>query len=90
MTIIPAVASVRITPTAEKQIEKLPAAMLPRIHALIKRLERWPEVSGVKPLKGTRVGQFRLRTGDFRMIVRPSADVVYVLEVGNRRDIYED
>ncbi|HWB52925.1 MAG TPA: type II toxin-antitoxin system RelE/ParE family toxin [Tepidisphaeraceae bacterium] len=83
-------ASVRITKEAEKQLEGLPAGILPRMYGLIERLNRWPEVSGAKPLKGNRSGQYRLRTGDYRMIVRPVGDVVFVLEVGNRRDIYEE
>jgi mRNA-degrading endonuclease RelE of RelBE toxin-antitoxin system len=84
------VASVRITAEAERQIEKLPAGILPRIYDLIERLNKWPQVSGAKPLRGNRSGQYRLRTGDFRMIIRPVGDVVYVLEVGNRKDIYEE
>jgi mRNA-degrading endonuclease RelE of RelBE toxin-antitoxin system len=83
-------ASVRVTEEAQRDIQRLPAAILPRIHGLIERLAKWPHISGAKPLRGDRLGQYRLRTGDFRMIVRPVGDVVYVLEVGNRRDIYED
>jgi mRNA interferase RelE/StbE len=84
------VATVRLTREAEKQFERLPAGILPRMYDLIERLKHWPKVSGAKPLTGNRFGQYRLRTGDFRMIVRPVGDIVFVLEVGNRRDIYEE
>jgi len=83
-------AKVEITPTAQKQIEELPGGIVQRVLSVIERLPKWPDVSGAKPLKGNRSGQFRLRTGDFRLIVRPVGDVVYVLEVGNRKDVYEE
>jgi mRNA-degrading endonuclease RelE of RelBE toxin-antitoxin system len=83
-------ARVEITPDAQQQIEDLPGGIVQRVLAVIERLPNWPAVSGAKPLKGNRFGQYRLRTGDFRVIVRPVGDVIYVLEVGNRKDIYEE
>lgn len=45
-------AVVTISPAAALQIAELPNAIHPRIDALIERLEKWPEVSGVKRLTG--------------------------------------
>jgi mRNA-degrading endonuclease RelE of RelBE toxin-antitoxin system len=83
-------AKVEITPAAEAQIGELPSVIFVRVHKIVKRLEAWPHVSGAKPLKGNRVGQFRIRTGSYRVIFQPIGDAVYVIEVGNPRDIYEE
>ena len=37
---------------------------------LVARLESWPNLSGVKHLKGNLAGKHRLRTGDYRMQFR--------------------
>jgi alpha-L-rhamnosidase len=42
------------------------------------RLERWPEVSGVKPLRRNLAGKFRLRTGDWRVVFRVAGETVYL------------
>jgi hypothetical protein len=34
------------------------------IVAIVDRLQRWPEVSGAKPLRKELVGHYRIRTGD--------------------------
>jgi len=81
---------VKITPDALKQIGALPAGIVPRIYKLIERLAQWPEVSGVKPLRGNRTGSYRVRTGDYRMIFRVDGARVVVTKVADRRDIYED
>ena len=57
---------------------------------VLERLARWPEVSGVKPLRGEMSGTYRIRTGDYRVAFRAHADVVTVLRIGIRRDVYED
>lgn len=82
--------SVRVTPAAIRQLQKLPASMLPRVQTIIDRLTHWPAVSGAKPLRGKRAGQYRIRTGDYRVIIQPRGSEIFVLEIGNRRDIYED
>ena len=44
--------TVELTPEADKQAERLPSVILERVRKLIRRLERWPVVSGVKALSG--------------------------------------
>ena len=39
-------------------------------------LRAWPEVSGVRPLRGDLVGHFRLRTGDYRVQFRVEGETV--------------
>jgi mRNA interferase RelE/StbE len=67
--------------------------MRPRINDVLIRLGNWPEVSGAKALSGDLRGNWRIRTGDFRVLFRVEEDVVSVVvvwKVGNRRDVYDD
>jgi mRNA-degrading endonuclease RelE of RelBE toxin-antitoxin system len=53
-----------------REIEELPTPIVARIRKLVERLKRWPDVSGVKQLKGALAGSYRLRTGDYRLQFR--------------------
>lgn len=68
-------AAVTIAPDAVQQIEALPKVIYERVETLILRLEKWPQVSGAKPLGGELAGHYRMRTGDYRLQFRvePSA-----------------
>jgi mRNA-degrading endonuclease RelE of RelBE toxin-antitoxin system len=59
------------------------------MYDLLERLEKWPNVSGAKPLRGNLAGRYRLRTGDFRMQFRVVDNVVIVEQVGHREGFYE-
>ena len=80
---------VRITPEAFAQIAALPVSIHRRVLSVLERLERWPAVSGAKPLRRELKGCFRVRTGDWRVIVRPQGEDVWVIVVDNRKDVYE-
>lgn len=67
----------------------LPISIHRRVLDVLHRLERWPEISGAKPLRRELKGCFRVRTGDWRVVVRPQGDVVWVIAVDNRKDVYE-
>jgi mRNA-degrading endonuclease RelE of RelBE toxin-antitoxin system len=58
-------AVVLVTPEAQKQFDGLPVVMQTRVEKIYQRLERWPEVSGAKPLAGGLSGHYRIRTGDY-------------------------
>ncbi|HEX5446736.1 MAG TPA: type II toxin-antitoxin system RelE/ParE family toxin [Pirellulales bacterium] len=60
-------ALVVLTPAAQEQFDALPKAVRARIERILRRLERWPEVSGAKPLSHDLVGRWRMRTGDYRV-----------------------
>ena len=53
------------------------------------RLQRWPEVSGAKPLRGELSGYYRMRTGDYRILFRVEGECVRVERVGHRDRFYE-
>lgn len=57
---------VEITPDALRQLADLHEPIVSRVNQIIERPERWPEVSGVKSLRGAFKGSYRVRTGDWR------------------------
>jgi mRNA-degrading endonuclease RelE of RelBE toxin-antitoxin system len=83
-------ATVVLTPEAAEQLETLTNPIHGRVLKLLVRLERWPEVSGAKPLAGTHQGRYRLRTGDYRVQFLAVGDVVTVEQIGHRDGFYED
>jgi mRNA interferase RelE/StbE len=77
------------TNEALEQLESLPSDIVARVVKLYERLEKWPQVSGVKPLTGNLVGHWRLRTGDYRLQFRIEGERVIVEKVGHRDRFYE-
>ena len=82
---------VNMTPSAARQYASLPKPIQHRVLAILERLERWPGISGAKPLRGKLAGSYRVRTGDYRVQFRIRGDRVVVVErVGHRDGFYED
>ena len=69
----------------------VPGAELPRVLAKVVHLADHPEPDGKnkKRLKG-QDNVFRIRSGHFRVLYTFRADVVWLLDVGHRRNIYDD
>ncbi len=63
-------ATVVLTPEAVRNIAGLPTTIVARMERLVTRLEQWPNVSGIKGLRGNLAGHYRLRTGDYRLQFR--------------------
>jgi mRNA interferase RelE/StbE len=82
---------VRITEDAQTEFFALPLLMQPRVQDVFKRLAKWPEVSGVKPLRGELKGGYRIRAGDYRVLftVDHRAARLTVFRIDNRRDVYK-
>lgn len=60
-------ATVVLTSQVVRDIAGLPSPIVARMEKLVARLQLWPDVSGVKALRGDLAGHFRLRTGDYRL-----------------------
>ncbi len=73
---------------AAESLSVLPERMKPRMMKLIRRLEKWPEVSGARPLRGPLAGRYRLRTGDYRLQFRVVGDEVVIERIGHRDKFY--
>ena len=81
---------VTVTPAAAAEFEDLPRAIQTGILHLFDRLRNWPDVSGVKPLRGPLAGKYRLRTGDYRLQFSVIGDEVRIEKIGHRDRFYED
>ncbi|HZU35823.1 MAG TPA: type II toxin-antitoxin system RelE/ParE family toxin [Gemmataceae bacterium] len=81
---------VLVTPEALEQLAGLPRVIRERIGKLLQRLEKWPAVSGAKPLTGNLAGWYRLRTGDYRVRFRLEGESAIVDKIGHRSEFYED
>jgi mRNA interferase RelE/StbE len=81
-----------ITRTAEKQITKLDPPPRDRFNSFCEtgwHRRKNPRQWG-KPLRGEKLGLWRYRVGDYRLICHLEDEkvTVLVLEVGHRKDIY--
>ncbi len=84
-------ATVVLTAQARKQAQELPKRILARMDDLLVRLAQWPEVSGVKALRGNLAGKYRMRTGDYRLQFHVESEETIVVErIGHRSTFYED
>jgi mRNA interferase RelE/StbE len=82
-------ATVTLTAQAAEDLDDLPFVIHARVLSLLERLEKWPEVSGAKPLTGSLAGHYRLRTGDYRLQFRINRQTVVVEKIGHRDRFYE-
>jgi len=62
--------TVALEDDAREQFSDLPRLIASRVEKLLVRLQKWPQVSGVKHLRGALAGKYRLRTGDYRLQFR--------------------
>lgn len=81
--------SVTLTPAAARQLRKLDPQSRRRIQATIDILATEPRPPAVTRLVGG-AGEWRVRTGDYRVIyeIHEHVVLVLVLRMGHRRDIY--
>jgi mRNA interferase RelE/StbE len=81
---------VEVAPAALRQLRKLDQPARRRVQAAIELLAGQPRPSAAKKLVGGE-GEWRVRTGDYRIVyeVRDDVLVVLVVAVGHRRDINE-
>lgn len=82
-------ADVRLTEQAATELDELPLVIHARMMKLLQRLENWPEVSGVRPLRGNLAGHYRVRTGDYRLQFYVEGETVIVEHIGHRDGFYE-
>ncbi|HEY8750193.1 MAG TPA: type II toxin-antitoxin system RelE/ParE family toxin [Tepidisphaeraceae bacterium] len=82
-------AEVLLTPKAQAEFAALPLAIQARVAAILERLVNWPDVSGAKPLRGRLKNNWRIRTGDYRVVFRATSELVTVWKIGNRGGVYD-
>lgn len=83
--------SIAYSKDAIKTLRRLPRNISTLIVSKIELFARDPLALGnnLKPLAG-RPGEFRLRVGDWRVIMAETGEVIAVIKVGPRNSVYED
>ena len=73
-----------------KQIKKLPKSTAQRIiHKLDYFISQKEPLSFADRITDTRIGTYRFRAGDYRIICDVDGDILVILKIGHRRDIYK-
>jgi mRNA interferase RelE/StbE len=81
---------IQVAPAAVRQLRKLDGSALRRVQAAIELLAEEPRPSGARKLVGGD-GEWRVRTGGYRIVYEISDGVLLVLvvAVGHRREVYQ-
>ncbi|MFE1743765.1 type II toxin-antitoxin system RelE/ParE family toxin [Coleofasciculus sp. H7-2] len=81
---------VTIQPSAQKQLNSLPAEIISRIEPRIIGLANDPRPDDCRKLKG-RQNRWRIRVGDYRIIysIDDETFTLYILTVAHRREVYD-
>ena len=81
---------IEVAPAAVRQLRKLDRGSQRRVQAAIELLAGEPRPNGAKKLAGGD-GEWRVRTGDYRIVcqIHDNVLLVLVVAVGHRRDIDE-
>ncbi|GAB3306140.1 type II toxin-antitoxin system RelE family toxin [Pseudoclavibacter terrae] len=80
---------VLVLPAAARAIKKLPPEAKRRIQAVVELLAEDPRPPATKKLTGR--PEWRVRTGDYRVLYRIQDDVltVVIVHAGHRREVYD-
>ena len=78
-----------MTPTARRDVKRLPAPILRRVDQQILSLAGDPFPRDAKKLEGVK-GLHRVRVGDYRIVYAVDTErrVVTVARIGDRREVY--
>ena len=84
---------IKYTKDALKFLNKLDKKSVSRIRMAVEGLTHQPPLGDIKAMQGRKDGRFRLRVGGWRIIFKYGSEgeieIVFVLEIGNRGDIYK-
>lgn len=80
---------IEVLPAAVREIRKLPPDAKRRVQAVIELLSENPRPPAATKL--TARPEWRVRTGDYRVLYRIEDDIltIVVVRAGHRRDVYE-
>ena len=80
---------VEITPSAQRELSKLPKNVQKRVDERIQALAENPRPPGSKKLEGED-GFHRIRVGDYRIVyqIKDKLLLVLVIRIGHRREVY--
>jgi mRNA interferase RelE/StbE len=80
---------IEVLPAAVREIRKLPPEAKRRVQAVIELLSENPRPPAATKL--TARPEWRVRTGDYRVLYRIEDDIltIVVVRAGHRRDVYD-
>ena len=84
--------SVEFTPRAKKALSQLDRSVQKRVVGKLQEIQGADDPRDfLKPMMGPLTGMFRLRVGDYRVIIDIQAErcVVLALDVGHRSTVYD-
>jgi len=81
---------IELAPSAARQLKKVTPDVRRRIQAVLELLADDPRPPAATPLVGG-AGEWRVRTGDYRVIyeINDLQVLVLVLRMGHRREVYD-
>ena len=81
---------IELAPSAARQLKKFTTDVRRRIQAVLELLADDPRPPAATPLVGG-AGEWRVRTGDYRVIyeINDLQVLVLVLRMGHRREVYD-
>lgn len=82
--------TIHFTSRAQKDLNKLQKEIQKRILKKLLQLEIDRRSTQFKPLVGDKIAKFRLRVGDYRILldIFDQEKTILILRIGNRKDIY--
>ena len=85
---------IKYSDTAEKNLKKIARANKKDAVRILDSIEQYannPTIArNVKSLKGKFSDFYRLRVGDYRVIFDSDLRVMYIYDIKNRKDVYND
>ena len=73
--------------SAWRSWQKLPQKIQTRLESKLKFYASDPLRYAVK-LSDPKIGEYRFRVGDYRVVFDISEETIFILEVGHRKDVY--
>lgn len=81
--------NVKFKASADKRFSKLPLDIQKR---LVKKLEflisQTDPLDYAETLTDSRIGKYRFRVGDYRIVFDVEGNIIFILDVGHRKEIY--
>jgi len=81
--------NIQIKRGAERELRRIPKAILKKLVIKIQGLSKNPRPRGVQKLKGDEAC-FRLRQGSYRVVyeIDDGSRIITVIKIGHRREVY--
>lgn len=78
------------THSAFRQLKKLDSGIQKRIHQKLEfYISQKSPLSFAEPIQDSRFGDWKFRIGDYRVLFDVKQNMITILSVGHRRDIYK-